>query len=397
MLQPRHPMVARLRCIPALVSFLRGWKNGEIRMKLMGSLALLLLGTVLLSAAAQAATPLVFGHRGASAYRPEHTLASYALAIDQGADFVEPDLVSTKDGVLVARHENEIGGTTDVADHPEFAARRATKRIDGDRITGWFTEDFTLAELKTLRARERIPGTRPRNAAYDGQFEVPTLQEVIDLVKAKEAETGRRIGIIPETKHPTYFAGIGLSLEEPLVAILDANGYDSADDPVFIQSFEVGNLQKLNRLTKVRLVQLTGSSGQPWDFTLASDPRTYADLMSAAGLKFVGSYADVLSPDKTSLFTRDAGGNFAPNTRIADAHAAGLLVVPYTFRPENQFLPPNLRIGSDPAAYGNDRAEFLAYLNAGVDGVFADAPDRAREAVDAFAAKPKPCAAASIS
>jgi glycerophosphoryl diester phosphodiesterase len=347
---------------------------------------LLLAGVAGLTAAADAATPIVFAHRGASAYRPEHTLASYTLAIEQGADFVEPDLVSTKDGILVARHENEIGGTTDVADRPEFAGRRTTKTIDGVRTTGWFTEDFTLAELKTLRAEERIPGTRPGGATYNGQFQVPTLQEVIDLVKQKEIETGRKIGIIPETKHPTYFDRIGLSMEEPLVATLDANGYTGKDANVFIQSFEVGNLIELNKLTEVPLVQLMTTRGaRPWDFVAAGDTRTYGDLLTSAGLAGVKAYADVLSTDKSVLIPRDSAGRLAnPSSVIADAHAAGLLVVPYTFRPENTFLPTNLRIGSNPAAYGNDQAEFMAFLNAGVDGLFADAPDRARAAVTLF-------------
>ncbi|NJC34596.1 glycerophosphoryl diester phosphodiesterase [Sphingomonas jejuensis] len=344
------------------------------------------------TATAAIAQPKIYGHRGASAYRPEHTLASYELAIDQGADFVEPDLVSTKDGVLVARHENYINETTDVASRPEFAGRRTTKVIDGVSYTGWFTEDFTLAELKTLRAVERIPQLRPDNVQYNGQFEVPTLQEVIDLVRRKEAETGRRIGIIPETKHPTYFDTIGLSLEEPLVRTLSANGYDGADDLALIQSFEVGNLVELNQLTELRLVQLTtGVNGRPFDFVAAGDTRTYGALLTKEGLEYVASYADVLGPDKNVLIPRDANGNLTtPTSVIADAHAAGLEVVPYTFRPENVFLPTNLRNGTDPAAYGNDQAEFLAFLNAGVDGLFADAPDRARAAVTLFSAVPEP-------
>jgi glycerophosphoryl diester phosphodiesterase len=355
-----------------------------------------------LAPAANAAAPLVLGHRGASAYRPEHTLASYALAIDLGADYVEPDLVSTKDGVLIARHENYIGGdssalvgadTTNVAAHPEFASRKATKTIDGVTLTGWFTEDFTLAELKTLRARERLPAVRASNTAFNDQFEVPTLQEVIDLVKQKETQTGRTIGIIPETKHPSYFKGIGLSLEAPLVQVLNANGYDDAADAVIIQSFEVGNLQLLNTLTSVRLVQLTsGLNARPYDFVLSGDSRTYGDLLSAAGLDFINDYANLIGPDKSTLIPRDAQGNLlSPNAIIANAHAAGLLVTPYTFRPENQFLPANFRIGGDPNAYGNDLAEMLTFLNAGVDGLFADAPDRARAAVTIFAASvPEP-------
>ncbi|HEY9862027.1 MAG TPA: glycerophosphodiester phosphodiesterase family protein, partial [Candidatus Obscuribacterales bacterium] len=223
--------------------------------------------------------PIVIGHRGASGLRPEHTLAAYELAIAQGADYIEPDLVATKDGVLVARHENEISGTTDVAERPEFSDRKTTKTIDGVAYTGWFTEDFTLAELKTLRAKERIPGLRPGNTAFNGQFEIPTLQEVIDLAQRKSAELGRTIGIYPETKHPSYFDSIGLSLEEPLVETLNQNGYIGLNAPVFIQSFEVGNLQQLNQLTDVPLVQLFGgATDQPYDFVLQGDTRTYGDL-----------------------------------------------------------------------------------------------------------------------
>src|SRR5690242_20240985 len=196
----------------------------------------------------QVADPVVIAHRGASGYRPEHTLASYRLAIAMGADFIEPDLVSTKDGVLVARHENEISGTTDVADHPEFADRRATKVIDGRPVAGWFTEDFTLAELKTLRAKERLPQVRPDNTRYDGMFEVPTFEEVLALAKQESRRTGRRIGVYPETKHPTYFDGIGLSLEEPLVAALRRHGLDRPRAAVIIQSFETGNLRELDAM-----------------------------------------------------------------------------------------------------------------------------------------------------
>ncbi|MDQ3305896.1 MAG: glycerophosphodiester phosphodiesterase, partial [Actinomycetota bacterium] len=212
--------------------------------------------------------PIVIGHRGASGYRPEHTLASYQLAADLGADFIEPDLVSTSDGVLVARHENEISGTTDVAEHAEFADRRTTKTIDGAELTGWFTEDFTLAELKTLRAVERIPEVRPDNTAFDGTETIPTLQEVIDLARRED------VGIYPETKHPSYFDSIGLSLEEPLVETLEANGYDGRRDPVFIQSFETANLRELDRMTKLPLVQLIGGNGAPYDLVEAGDART---------------------------------------------------------------------------------------------------------------------------
>ena len=349
------------------------------------SFALLALASAALPAVAEAQNrPLVMGHRGASAYRPEHTLAAYELAIDQGADFVEPDLVSTKDGVLIARHENAIGGTTDVASRPEFASRRTTKVIDGVTFANeWFTEDFTLAELKTLRAVERIPAIRPGNVQYNGQFEVPTLQEVIDLVKRKEAQTGRTIGIIPETKHPTYFDGIGLSLEEPLIATLNANGYNGAADQVIIQSFEVGNLVALSQITDIRLVQLTGGlNSRPWDFVVNGDTRTYGQLLSAEGLDFINDYASLIGPEKSAIIPRDSQGNLLTPTDLVDlAHAAGLLVTPYTFRPENSFLPRQYRIGTDPAAYGDWEGELRAFLATGIDGFFIDAPDLGRSVV----------------
>jgi glycerophosphoryl diester phosphodiesterase len=324
--------------------------------------------------------PIVIGHRGASGHRPEHTLASYELAIDLGADFIEADLVSTKDGLLVARHENEIGGTTDVASHPEFASRKTTKTIDGASITGWFTEDFTLAELKTLRARERLPQIRPANTAYDGLYEIPTLQEVIDLVKRKSDGAHRRIGIYPETKHPTYFDSIGLSLEEPLVEILDRNGYRGANSPMYIQSFEVGNLRQLSGLTGLPLVQLLDASGRPYDFTVAGDPRTYADLATPDGLAGIAEYADGIGVNKNLIISRDAAGNLlSPTSVVGDAHEAGLIVHAWTFRGENNFLPTNLRKGvpADPAyllQFGDWRAEYEAFFETGIDGLFADQP-----------------------
>jgi glycerophosphoryl diester phosphodiesterase len=323
------------------------------------------------------AEPLVIGHRGASAYRPEHTLGSYQLAIDMGADYIEPDLVSTKDGVLVARHENEISGTTDVAQHPEFASRHTTKTIDGREVTGWFTEDFTLAELRTLRAIERLPAERPANTAHNGVYPVPTLQEVIDLAKRE------RVGIYPETKHPTYFDSIGLSLEEPLVKALRANGLDRRGAPVFVQSFEVSNLQELSRKLKVNLVQLTSATGRPYDFTAEGDPRTYADLTTPSGLRWVARYADGLGPDKNQIVPRDAQNRLLePTSLVRDAHRAGLQVHPYTFRPENTFLPEDFRQGNPASSEylrsrGNQPAELKLFYKLGVDGVFADNPDTA--------------------
>ncbi len=320
--------------------------------------------------------PLVIGHRGASGYRPEHTLASYELAARMGADYVEPDLVSTKDGVLVARHENEIGGTTNVADKPEFAGRRTTKTIDGVALTGWFTEDFTLAELKTLRAKERIPDIRPRNTLYNGRYEIPTLQEVIDRVKRLSRELGREIGIYPETKHPTYFRGIGLALEGPLVRTLRRNGLDGRRAKVFVQSFEVGNLQRLNRRIDVPLVQLL-------PLYIPDPAEAPPDPTTPAGLEAIAEYADGVGPSKTLIVPRDAAGNSLPPTQFVDyAQDAGLQVHPYTFRNENTFLPLELRVGSDPAQYGNAFAEYAQFFGLGVDGVFSDNPDTAVAARD---------------
>jgi glycerophosphoryl diester phosphodiesterase len=325
---------------------------------------------------------LVIAHRGASGYRPEHTLAAYELGARMGADYIEPDLVATKDGVLVARHENEISTTTDVADHPEFADRETTKTIDGVALTGWFTEDFTLAELKTLRAKERLPDVRQRNTIYDGRFEVPTLQEVIDLANRLSDELGREIGIYPETKHPTYFRSIGLPLEPRLVRTLRKNDLDGRRDPVFVQSFETSNLKALDRRIESPLVQLFGAPAtRPYDFVVDNDPTTYGDLATPAGLEDVSEYADGVGPSKDYIVPRAADGSSqAPTTFVDDAHAAGLLVHPYTFRNENQFLPLELRSGPDPNAYGNAIAEYEQFFDLGVDGLFSDNPDTAIEA-----------------
>jgi glycerophosphoryl diester phosphodiesterase len=334
--------------------------------------------------------PIVVGHRGASGYRPEHTLEAYRLAVALGADYIEPDLVPTKDGVLVARHENEIGGTTDVATRPEFADRRTTKVVDGVTFTGWFTEDFTIAELKTLRAKERIPDIRPQNTAYDGLYEVPTLQEVIDLAREESRRTGRTIGIYPETKHPTYFDSIGLSLEEELVRVLTRNGLNRPNAKVFVQSFETTNLRELAGPLKLRtpVVQLIAGSGAPYDLVAAGDPRTYTDLITPAGLAEIATYADGIGPDKNRVIPRDASGALtSPTTLVDDAHGAGLVVHPYTFRSENTFLPLDFRIGSDPRAYGDAIAEYLVFYEVGVDGVFSDNPDVAVAARDAFLAR----------
>ena len=351
------------------------------------------------------AKPIVIGHRGASGYLPEHTLAAYWLAIEQGADFVEPDLVATRDGVLVARHENAIAlvgddgqvveATTDVADRAEFAARKTTKSIDGVRLCGWFTEDFTLAELKTLRARERLPALRVANTRYDGMFEVPTFDEVLALVDQANASRRARaergagrfvpVGIYPETKHPSYFQGIGLPLEEPLVAALHRSGYVRPDAPVFIQSFETANLRKLRGLTQVPLVQLLDASGRPWDFVQSGDARSYADLATPAGLAEIARYAQAIGPSlelAIPLAGRELG---RPSSLVTDAHAAGLLVHGFTFRAENHFLPDGLRAGSDPAALGDLAGHVQAFLALGMDGFFTDHPFLGARARDAFA------------
>jgi glycerophosphoryl diester phosphodiesterase len=323
---------------------------------------------------------LIIGHRGASGYRPEHTLASYQLAIEQGADFIEPDLVSTKDHVLVARHENEISGTTDVAGHPEFAERRVTKLIDGSAVTGWFTEDFTLAELKTLRARERLPELRPGNVAYDTKFEIPTFDEIIRLAR----NAARPIGLYPETKHPSYFASLGLPLDDLLVATLDRNGYRDASAPVFVQSFETANLKHLRHRTALSLIQLIDATGRPFDLKASSDARTYADLLTRAGLAEVATYASGIGVHKELVIPRDSQArSTAPTRLIDDARRAGLAVHAWTFRAENHFLPLEYRVGdpaspSYPRAHGDLAAEIERFRLLGVDGVFTDFPDVGR-------------------
>jgi glycerophosphoryl diester phosphodiesterase len=295
---------------------------------------------------ADASSVIVIAHRGASGERPEHTLESYQRAIEQGADYIEPDLVMTRDGVLVARHENEIGGTTDVAQHPEFAGRRRTQVIDGETMTGWFTEDFTLAEIKTLRARERLPALRPANCAFDGRFSVPTFEEIMQLAQsANRTRSGRsRIGVYPETKHPAHFQGLGLAQERPVLETLARHGYAERGSPVFIQSFDPGNLQQLREMTPLSLVQLLeheiGDVGR------------------------IAQYADCIGIAKA----------LATPSSVAAAHAQGLAVHAWTFRAENEFLPDDLKIGKSPAAHGDLRGEIDRYLALGIDGFFTDFP-----------------------
>lgn len=334
------------------------------------------------------AEPIVIAHRGASGYRPEHTLAAYELAIKMGADFIEPDLVATRDGHLVARHEPEIGATTDVASHPEFAVRRRTTTIDGVEVTGWFTTDFTLAELKTLRA---VQPRKDRSAAYDGLYEIPTLEEIIALARDASEKSGRVIGIYPETKHPSWHCAQGLALEPPLLAALTSAGWDTREAPVFIQSFEAGNLRWLRERTTVRLVQLIGGDGPgsdglpiPTPFIRMPSPcqlysiETPPDVSQqgaarAEAFAEIARYADAVGPWKRWIVgERHMDGALratAPTDFIERAHAAGLLVHAWTFRDE----PMHLLI--DYAA--SPAAEYRAFAELGVDGVFTDYPDTA--------------------
>jgi glycerophosphoryl diester phosphodiesterase len=307
------------------------------------------------------ARPIIIGHRGASGYRPEHTLASYELAIGMGADFIEPDLVITRDGVLVVRHENEISETTDVADRPEFRGRRTTKSIDGREVSGWFVEDFTIEEIKTLRARERLPF---RDRSYDGRFEVPTFQEVLGLARS------RSVGVYPETKHPTYFRDLGLPLEEPMVSALHAAGFQGRSAPVFLQSFETGNLRHLRELTDLPRIQLLEDEGKPWDLD-----RSYRELATPKGLAEIATWADGIGPSKRLIVPAGPDGRLLPPTSLVeDAHRAGLLVHPWTFRSEPRFLAPDYE--------GDPGREYEQFFGLGVDGLFSDFPDVARACRD---------------
>ncbi len=352
-------------------------------------------------------TPLVIGHRGASGYRPDHTLESYKLAIDMGADFIEPDLVATKDGVLVARHEPNITGTTDVSTRPEFASRKTTKNVDGVNEEGWFVSDFTLAELKTLRAVQPLSD---RDQSFNGKFQIPTFEEVLDLAKAEGTKAGRTVGVYPETKHPTYHAKLGLPLEDRLLAVLAKYGYTTKASPVIVQSFEVSNLKYLRSKTQVRLVQLvdandvnadgsmdlTAPYDKPYDFAVAGDSRTFASLLTPAGLKEIKTYADGIGPWKPYLIPSkqvDANKDGKPDdlngdgkiderdrvmmpatSVVKDAHAAGLFVHAYTFRNEAKRLASDFK--------GDPKAEYKLFFNLGVDGVFSDFTDTAKAARD---------------
>ena len=339
--------------------------------------------------------PVVLGHRGCSALRPEHTLGSYAKAIADGADYIEPDLVVTKDGVLVARHENNIAETTDVDAHPEFAARKTTKLVDGVSQTGWFTEDFTLDELRTLRARERMvgDGLRVESHSYDGMFRILTLAEIGDFLAAESAARGRTVGLIPEIKHSTYFAGIGLTMEDRFVRELNASRYLSSA-PVILQSFEIANLKSLRGILgdmpNVQFMQLIDDDGlRPADVAKAGGTLTYGQMMTADGLAAIAAYADWVAPWTRQLIPLGAGDRLAePKAVIADAHRCGLLVGCYTFRPENQYLAADFRndAGANARNPEGSVAEIRRYVGEGLDGFFTDDPALGRRALDTAAA-----------
>ncbi|MEU6849701.1 glycerophosphodiester phosphodiesterase [Actinacidiphila alni] len=324
--------------------------------------------------------PTIVGHRGTAGYRPEHTFGSYEYALEIGADVVEQDVVPTKDGHLVCRHEPEIGGTTDVADHPEFAGRKTTKTIDGVPTTGWFTEDFTLAELKRLRAVERLPAVRQRNTIYNGRWSVPTFEEVLAWADREGRKRGKAVWLHTETKHPTYFRGIGLPLEERLITLLKRYGRHRADAPQFLQSFEADSLQRLGRLggAAPKIFLLNGLTSQPWDFVVAGDKRTVADLVTPAGLRWIAGFAQGIGPTTDVIIPRDASGKLLkPTAVVRDAHKAGLVLHPFTARNENQFLPADFQVGTDPNAYGDPLAAFKTWFATGIDGLFTDNADTA--------------------
>lgn len=320
---------------------------------------------------------IVIGHRGAAGYRPEHTLASYELAARLGADFLEPDLVVTSDGVLVCRHEPEIADTTDVASHPEFADRKTTKMLDGEVVTGWFTEDFTLAELTTLRAVERLPHIRQHNTLFNGRYVIPTFQETLDLRARLSDELGRELGVYPETKHPTFFRNAGLPLEPRLLEILRRHRLNRPDAPVFVQSFEVTNLKQLREAgLRTKSVQLLAACGAPFDTVAAGSGPTYAELSTPDGLRGIACYAQGIGPDKLQVIPRKADGTLGcPTTLVTDAHNASLVVHPYTFRAENTFLPVDHQSSPVPTDYGRAIDEQVTYLRTGLDGLFTDQPD----------------------
>ena len=345
--------------------------------------------------------PIVIAHRGASGIRPEHTIEAYTKAIELGADFIEPDLVMTKDGHLIARHDNILDFSTNVRDvamtDPEIAALKTTKSIDGGApFEGYFSEDFTLTQIQKLKATERRVGEppvpfRPANAAYDNLYDIPTLQQVIDLAKAQN------VGIYPETKHPTHFANNGLDMNQTLVNVLHANYSNAADEPVFIQSFEIENLKQLDTMTNLPLVQLFWlPDTKAFDVEQAGGTLTYGDMATPQGLAEIATYADGVGPEKYSyIIPLDANNHLTvPTSFVADAHNANLLVHPFTFRAENRSLPDEFRIGVDPLALGDSFGEMQAFFATGIDGFFSDQTDIGRAAVDAFV--PEPAGAALL-
>lgn len=322
-------------------------------------------------------SPLVVSHRGASGYRPEHTIAAYELAVAMGADYIEPDLVSTKDGVLVDRHENEISGTTDVADRSEFASRKKTVKVDGVEMTGWFTEDFTLAELKTLRAKERLP-FRDASALYNGLYQVPTYSEVLAVREKLSKQYGRTIGIIPEIKHSTYFQKIGLPMEAKVVKETAKFGLNHGKAPMWVQSFELTNLLELKSKHgyKANTTFLTTAKDAPYDLVDKGDKRTYADLLEPESLTKLSKSLDGLGPEKAQIISRKADGTLGePTDLVKQAHKVGLEVIPWTFRNENSFLPVDYRIGDREGDYGRAIDEITVFLKTGIDGFFTDQPD----------------------
>ena len=326
------------------------------------------------------AKPIVIAHRGASGYLPEHTLAAYSLAIFQGADYIEPDLVMTKDGHLIARHDNLLKLSTDVAKHQKFRDRKKKKTVSGYPMEGWFSEDFTLAEIKELRAVERTPKIRPSNTRFDGNFTIPSFEEILKLVRSLEKTTGRTIGIYPETKHPSYFQSLNLSMERPLVDNLKAFGYGKKKDPIYIQSFEVENLKKLRKMTKLKLVQLIWRNGQPHDQKISRKTLSYQEMATAKGLKEIAKYANGVGPEKYHfILPKDEKGRLdikKATQFVSNAKKAGLEVHPYTFRAEAKYLPTNFQNRLED--------EIKTFLKLGIDGFFIDQPDIGRRAVDSF-------------
>lgn len=339
-------------------------------------------GTPATAGKAKKVYPLIHAHRGASGYRPEHTQGAYELAVAMGADYIEPDLVMTKDGVLVDRHEPEISGTTDVATHPEFAARKTTKQVDGTSVTGWFVEDFTLKELKTLRAVERLPKERQENTIYNGRWDVPTFEEVLQWRQALSRRYGRQVGIIPEIKHSTYLHAQGLNPEAAFVALAKKYDLNRPKAPIWLQSFEWTNLVELRTKHGYRgnEVFLADSKGGPYDLVAKGAPRSYDDMLTAASLKTLAKTVDGIGPYKERVIPRAGDGLGAPTSLVRDAHAAGLTATVWTMRAENNWLPKSLWLGTNPNDFGKALDEDIAYMKAGVDGLFCDQPDVCVEA-----------------